>query len=98
MCDWREACEQIIEAGEKATERPWDFRDPHLGSKWWQTVIFDEAERNEIATVRSTTEDGTYVWLAISNADRLAEVLLRLANGDGVVSPERITRLWRESK
>lgn len=102
---WRKTCEEIIEAGEKATARPWyALQDDANGVA--------QASTQEWVCHGCTEEEQEYITIAANNADRLARMVKTLTDklrdgfddgdrADGETLREmdkRLDRMWEQSK
>jgi hypothetical protein len=101
MEDWRRICEELIEAGEKATVRPWW---DHVGGVRGGDGDGDGVIGAIDDSIHIGSDDKIYLLLAANNADRLARFVLLLAEGHGYVAcmtaeqqAASLHRLWSET-
>lgn len=108
MCEWRKICDELIEAGEKATARPWrslgDVSGPGsldqnfiLGASQFGSP--PEYAGPKICEVTVDPRDGCrdpeYLILAANKADQLARMVLAMAR-DYPDSQGRLDRIWEK--
>jgi len=112
MSTWRKICEEIIEAGGKATKRPWrweygtdDRGQPYGGLIYTAGGVSMRRQIARIMRLVDVEGDTEYIVSAANNADRLARAYLALAKRyTGAVSAGRkgyagkvLAKLWQQS-